>query len=198
MSRMRSLVLVTFSFLVIHSNAIAAPAAAPTDSTESSSSATGNFHFSPLAALLGIIDLGVDFKVNESWTLGPQLQFLNYKLDRAEVKATGLGVRGEYYLGRPVFSEGWHLASELIWMDLKVTEQISGITYDGTAKGTGLGVLAVYKWVWPSQFNLDLGVGFAAANARDIEVRSSTGLTERVEYSNATGLALEFAIGWLF
>jgi hypothetical protein len=169
---------------------------------------TMNIRFNPLVLIAGLVMVDFDIKVSDNWTVGPTLLGGGIKFtstdsggasDTIEVKASGFGVRGNYYFNG-VFTDGWYLSPAIQRQSISV--DVSDATSSASAEVTGTVLTGVggYHWFWDS-FNLNLGAGFSSwSGPAKIHVVDSGGNTQDVDASTsrATGLAIDFMIGWSF
>jgi hypothetical protein len=169
---------------------------------------TMNIRFNPLVLIAGLVMVDFDIKVSDNWTVGPTLLGGGIKFsstdssgasDTVEVKASGFGARANYYFNG-VFTDGWYLSPALQRQSISV--DVSDATSSASAEVTGTVLTAVggYHWFWDS-FNLNLGAGFSSwSGPSKIHVVDSGGNTQDVDASTsrASGLAIDFMIGWTF
>ncbi len=162
-------------------------------------SAAVNFRFSPLAIASGTANLELDFELAKSWSLGPSISYLSHEDNDYDVTGYSIGIRGNYYFGRDVFTQGWYLGPSLHYASVEVEENtIFWGTLSGKATGFALGVMAGYQWIWES-FNMMLGGGPVYYTIDSVTIESSDGTYEEsYEGMDGASLALEFTLGWKF
>ena len=159
-----------------------------------------NVRTNPLQLLLGVWNADVDFKIHRRWTLGPTVQLIDRKIEDYEVKAYGIGIRGNYYLNGEVYKQGWYLGPSLSWLSIEVADKDT-VLAPLTGKSTGFALSAIfgYQWMW-EKFNINLGVGPVLYTLSEITLEDSSGTIEE-DYDDSyagAGMALEFSLGWKF
>ena len=171
---------------------------------------TKNFRFGPIALLAGGLALDLDFRINEQWTIGPSLGYIKLKdKDRttdsgdpaeAEVQASALGVRANYYFDS-AFVDGWFLGPSFSFAKLEVDVKNKSTLQSASAEvsGAAIGILAGYHWFWDS-FNLNLGAGISSFTGPEkVTVNYSDGTKDEVKGPNGSAaFAAEFSLGWTF
>lgn len=166
----------------------------------SASGHTTNVRVSPLGLLIGALSIGVDFEVAPSFSVGPEFSYWNISIGNIEANATGFGIRGNYFFGRPVFTQGWYAAPFLNYASVNVKDKnYSGFNdvAEGSASGFGGGAMGGYQWIWEN-FNINLGLGLAVSTVSEVTVKTSTGSESKVNSQTVGGLAGEFSMGWAF
>lgn len=157
---------------------------------QSASANSTNIRFNPLGMLVGYINANVDFKVGSSWTIGPEVGYLNWDFSDTSVSATKFGVRANFFLGGNAFEDGWYIGPFAMYVSAEGKDDITSDTAKAT--GTIIGALFGYGWFWNS-FNMMLGLGFQSYN---INAEATT--TVDFDSVNRTGAAFEWTIGWAF
>ena len=165
---------------------------------------TMNFHFGPISLLVGSLVAGLDFQVNENWTLGPQGNFWKINLSSTSSQYTSdfavtqyaIGARGNWFKNG-VFTDGLYLAPELAYKNITLKTRDSGGDVTGSLSGLFLSGLVGYGWFWNS-FNMQLGIGYEVGlGDQSVQVRGSNGSTTSVS-STISGIDGEFQLGWTF
>lgn len=187
----------------IPAQAPAAPAPAPSDEGGSATS-TMNAHFGPVSLLVGSIMGGLDFQVNENWTVGPQVNYWKFNLSSTsssftsdfEIRQFSVGARGAWFKNG-VFTDGLYVSPQLDYKSIKLTTRDSSGEVSGSLNGVFATALIGYGWFWDS-FNIMLGIGGTfGLGDQGVEVKASNGNTTRVSTS-VSGLDGEFQFGWTF
>ena len=169
------------------------------------SSRVYNARISPIGVAIGALIIGLDYKLNNNWTVGPEFQYINYKLkltgtnysNDITMTSYGLGVRGNWFVDG-VYKDGWYVAPFGYFGSAKASGTGSdGVAIEGTASALIGGAMGGYGWFW-DQFNMMLAGGLSMPlGDGKVEVKDSLG--NKVEGSvNGSGLALEFSLGWVF
>lgn len=156
-----------------------------------------NLRFSPLSALIGVVDANFDFLVTPNLTIGPKLTYMNFKLFDVQLKGTAFGGEARYHFTR-AFEDGGYANFVLSTINVEASAKSNTTGETATATGSGLnyGIGIGYHWFWES-FNLNLGLVLGGTSASKIEVKDSTGTTvESASPNLATGL--DFKIGFTF
>ncbi len=153
---------------------------------------TFNLTTPPLSLFLGIYSLGLDVKITDQFTLGPVLGYYSDTSQGVKVKVYELGVRGNWFINKPVFNSSWYLGPSIAYVGTKASEDKVNVTLNLWA----LTVLGGYHWFWDSGFNLGLGAGFTHINWPDYVTVNG----KRISFSQfeETTLALEFKLGYSF
>lgn len=176
----------------------------PLAHSEGASSNTMNLRFSPLGLVVGAIGIQLDFKIHSEWTLGPALSYWHVKLDsdpalftsQYDVTASTFGARANWFKNG-VYTDGLYVGPALEYASVKVKTNDSISTVSATGTALMLSGLVGYGWFWES-FNMMLGGGLGVAlGGADVEVTDSSGSKTKVK-SPASGLALEYSLGWTF
>jgi len=170
---------------------------------QASENETLNIRFDPLGVVIGALGLNVDVNIGDGWSIGPELEYLRFKLNSSDqynskydVKLTSVGVRFNWFLNG-TFNSGFYLGPSLKY----VSDALNTSDNNGSASGRGsdfvcAGVVG-YGWFWPT-FNLMLGAGGRLAlGDNQITIRDSTG-RETKESPSLSGVALEFTTGFKF
>ena len=156
-----------------------------------------NLRISPLSLLLGLVGAEADFGISENWTLGPTFYYLNRSSDDFDVSATSLGIRGNYYFDRAVFTQGWYIGPSVSFLSVKVKDNSGTFNDSASASGTALTGIFGYQWTWES-FNINLGAGPVAYSLGKIRVKDSNGNEDTYSTYSNVGLSIEFNLGWKF
>lgn len=147
---------------------------------------------------LNLVDVEVDIPVASSWTLGPTARFHSRSDDDFDVKAWGVGVRGNYWFNRDVFTQGWYFGPAAGILHVSVTDESTTFgDMEGSTTAIVLSGFGGYHWVWDS-FNIMLGAGPVLYSASSIEVKDDAGNKETYKGFSGAGLGIEFTLGWKF
>ena len=164
-----------------------------------SSERHGNFRFGPIGLLVGYIGANLDFKLGDSsWTLGPEVSYWDVDIFDVDFEATWLGLRANYYIGRPALTTGWYIGPFVSYAKVitKDNDSSRGGEGRGEDKSFRLGALGGYTWIW-SSFNMMLGGGLQASTGDDVRTYYPDG-SYKTDDKSAAGLTAEFTIGWVF
>lgn len=162
-----------------------------------SSAHNKNIRFSPIAALVGIIDANFDYGITPNITIGPKVTYINLSILDVAVKGTSLGAEGRYHFTQ-AFDDGGYLNFVLATINIEASarSKTTGTTASATGSGLNYAIGIGYHWFWES-FNLNLGASVGGTSAGKIEVKDSTGSTVDSTTPNfSTGL--DFKIGFTF
>ena len=156
-----------------------------------------NFRFSPIGALLGMVNVEFDYKLSDNWTLGPTLTYWNFSLSGFSIKASSYGAQSRYFFNG-VFNDGAYLGLQAATMSIKATITSLGVEYSGESNGAVIGAGGGYHWFWDS-FNMNVGGFLYSSPATKIELKDSNGNKyDDQATSPVTGLGIEYTLGWTF
>lgn len=178
----------------------------PAAFAESTSNNADNFNvrFGPISLLVGVVNMGLDIAVNDSWTVGPEFSYMHRTLSSTagfttdyDVKAYAIGGRAIWY-ANGVFTDGLYITPKLDWAKAKVSSTDTLGTVEGEASAFVASGLIGYAWFWDS-FNIHLGGGLSLPMGEyKVKIKDSSGSEESVTVSRTGNLALEFDLGWSF
>jgi hypothetical protein len=156
-----------------------------------------NLRVSPLGFLIGSVGVSLDVPVSQQWTLGPDVGFMAYSDGVHDITGLKLGIRGNYWFGRDVFTQGWYMGPALNYSRATVKRDDELAKLDGEGTAITASVIFGYQWMWDS-FNINLGIGPSFTSAGTITITDDSG--QRSQYSGlqGTGLTGEFTFGWRF
>lgn len=159
-----------------------------------------NFRVNPLALLGGSFSVGFDVKMNDQWTIGPEVSYGSYRLTDSsysyDVSSFWAGARWNYFTAG-VFKDGWYIGPTIGYGTAKVS--YTGILGNTEASVSTLiaGALFGYGWFW-EKVNLMLGLGYAVGlGPTTVKVKDSSGYESTVN-TRVAGVAGEFSVGWTF
>lgn len=166
--------------------------------TESSADAHDfNVRVSPLGLIGDRYSVALDVKVFDGWTIGPVLNYLNYSAGDLNVKVTGLGVRANFYLGRPAFTDGLIVSPFANYVSVAASDKIASLPAEASETGGVFGASASYQWLWQN-FNLNFGVGAAFSSVSKVTVKSAFDTTRSVNARAGDGFFFDLSAGWAF
>lgn len=145
-----------------------------------------NVRVNPLAMLLGMIDMGLDFQMGNSWVLGPTGSFIFLSAGTTKITGYDLGARATFYTNN-VFTDSWFISPSIRYGSI----QVKSDTASSDLTGFGGALTFGYAWFWPSSFNIHLGLGVRYFNYPE----SSNGLDVSL---SGTGPSLTFDLGFVF
>lgn len=96
-----------------------------------------NFRFSPISALVGIVDANFDFVLGPNLTLGPKLTYMNFKLFDVQLKGTALGAEGRYHFSG-VMTDGGYANVQLSAINIEASAKSSTTGETATASGSAI------------------------------------------------------------
>ncbi len=166
-----------------------------------------NFSFEPIVLLVGLVNVNLDMKLNDSWTFGPTFSYWRVSVasgdpvytDKLSLSVFALGARGSWY-ANGVFQDGWYVSPVLQYVNAKVSTISAGQDLSASVSLVELMGLVGYNWFWDS-FNMRLGGGInLATGPSKVHVQSSNSTySNDVSYNpSSVGLAFDFMIGWTF
>lgn len=175
--------------------------------TSSSYSDSGDFvnlRFAALGLLIGYVNLDLEFKVSDQWSVGPTVSFWRYKGESSlftNNEYTGqrraFGVRSTWSKNG-AYRTGFYISPMLQIVDAKITGTGATSLSAVEAKGNGPVVSGVFGYHWfGANWNVSAGAGFIAGGPENIEVREGT-TTENVRSSRTAGITLDFMVGYVF
>lgn len=162
-----------------------------------------NVWVNPLGLIIGWMSGGVDFKISDSLTIGPQGAYFSASSSTTvlsvtqefKTKYTAIGAQARYYFSGNAISDGWMLTPFFQYVPLSYSITMAGVTQSTTATALQFGSLIGYNWVWDGGFNMALGLGGAyGTGSKTVTVGGTT------QNGSASGLgaSFEFAIGYAF
>ena len=176
-----------------------------TSVTSDASTKKWNLRFSPLGLPIGYINVDVDFKIGDNWTLGPTVSYwridLNdttYQGDKITLETSRFGARATW-AKNGAFRSGLYFTPMIQYVSAKANavSRSSGNTVNATTAAPLLTGLVGYQWFFGDTFNLNVGAGLAVGGGSKIEVNDGTSKTS-YDTSRSSGLALDFMLGWAF
>lgn len=154
-----------------------------------------NFRFSPISALVGIVNTELDVNLNSKWTVGPAFSYINLNYLDIDVKGTSIGVQSRYYF-KQFKTDGWYISPKAYYASAEASITSLGVKYTGSTSAVYLAVGSGYHWFWDS-FNMNFGGGLILGDT-NIEVKDSNGKKYPSTASAASSVFLEYTIGWTF
>ncbi|CAN5554788.1 hypothetical protein BH10BDE1_BH10BDE1_35160 [soil metagenome] len=165
-----------------------------------------NVRISPLGLLISYINVDVDFRLTDQWTLGPTLTYWKhnydstlYVSDALNVETMVIGARGTWSKNG-TYQTGLYVSPMIQFVSAKATgvSKASGVTLTGTGRAPILTGLVGYQWFNGTGFMMNLGAGLAVgASSSKVEVSDGT-TTSSAESTRSAGLALDGMIGYTF
>ena len=155
-----------------------------------------NVMTNPLLLLLGP-NVQVDYRLEDHWTVGPQVFYVNRTLGDYDLRAFSAGVNANYYFATAL-THSWFVQGgagyssvHLEGDDSKYGDRLSGSSSGVYAKGVG-----GYHWFW-GDFNLRLGAGVTYQSSR-VVLRDRNGDQAKASSGASLSLAGEASLGWTF
>ncbi len=164
---------------------------------------TFNVRFDPLGVIIGALGVDLDVNIGDGFSVGPELEYLHFKMDssdqynsKLDVKLTSIGVRLNWFVNG-TFNSGFYIGPSLKY----VSDALNTSDTNGSASGQGSDFVCAgivgYGWFWQT-FNLMLGAGGRLALGNDqITIRDAKGRETR-ESPSLSGVALELTTGFKF
>ncbi|HVJ64811.1 MAG TPA: hypothetical protein VM901_06120 [Bdellovibrionota bacterium] len=130
-------------------------AAALTSPRAAAQDDTGNVRINPVGFLIGFLNADLDFKLSETFTLGPSLGLINLSSGDTSLDAFAFGVRANLFLNGTAFTNSWYFGPSVTfgWAKLKTNSD------EASTSLTSIKAIFGYQWVWPSGFNLAVAAG---------------------------------------
>jgi len=162
-----------------------------------------DIRLNPIGIFFSAIDVNLDFKISQDWTVGVQGEYLHAQLAESgiytspyNISAYGYGVRANWF-EKGVFNDGWYLGPSLQYLSVSVKTTDAFGNVAGSASGTMASCLVGYGWFW-NNLNIMLGAGYGTVlGASSITIKDAVGNQETIT-ANLSGITLEFSMGWAF
>lgn len=151
--------------------------------------------FSPISALIGLIDVDLDVGVTEKFVITPNIQSWNLKIGDTDFSIFGYGLSATYRFNG-AFEDSWYLGPSFRTLNFKGEDATTRAEADVTAIGGVFG----YQWAWTS-FYMNLGGFVGSLSSADVKaVDKTTGLETGETFSvpGTLGVGLDFKLGWYF
>ena len=116
-----------------------------------------NIRTAPVSDLIGIYNAELDYKISDSFTVGPTLHSFNYTRDNTKYSNLLLGGRVNYYFGTAL-EGGWLASLSAGYGSFDVSRESGGLVYSTSSAMRIYTALFSYQAMWDS-FNLTFGVG---------------------------------------
>lgn len=165
-----------------------------------------NVRFAPLSLLVGWLNVDLDVRVNDQWTLGPTIGLWraniedNYFVgDKYQLKRNAVGVRANWSQSGS-FQTGFYVSPIVQFVRAEVSGVSKSTGNDITASASGITItgIAGYQWFWDT-FNLSVGGGLIlGAQSSDVSVQDGPSSYKVASSGRGTGVALDFMLGWTF
>ncbi len=175
----------------------------------SSANAAGaemNIRFAPLSLLIGWLNVDLDVRVSNQWTLGPTIGLWrtnvedNYFVgDKYQLKRNAVGVRANWSQSGS-FQTGFYVSPIVQFVRAEISGVSKSTGNDITASASGVTItgIAGYQWFWDT-FNLSVGGGLIlGAQSSDVSVQDGPTSYKAASSGRGTGAALDFMLGWTF
>lgn len=165
-----------------------------------------NVRFAPLSLLVGWLNVDLDVRVNDQWTLGPTIGLWraniedNYFVgDKYQLKRNAVGVRANWSQSGS-FQTGFYVSPIVQFVRVEISGVSKTTANDITASASGVTVtgIAGYQWFWDT-FNLSVGGGLIlGAQSSDVSVQDGPSSYKVASSGRGTGVAFDFMLGWTF
>jgi hypothetical protein len=119
--------------------------------------ASPRLFFNPISPILGNANLGIDYAISDSSSLGPELIFFNFRDGTEYLPGVGIGALWEIYIAKDVYTDSWILAPRASVFRLSKSHQ--------SINGFLVGASLAYAWFWASGFNMKAGLGLEYSHA---------------------------------
>lgn len=195
----KSFAKVTLATLVLFSILATTPSA-------NAAGAEMNIRFAPLSLLIGWLNVDLDVRVSNQWTLGPTIGLWrtnvedNYFVgDKYQLKRNAVGVRANWSQSGS-FQTGFYVSPIVQFVRAEISGVSKSTGNDITASASGVTItgIAGYQWFWDT-FNLSVGGGLIlGAQSSDVSVQDGPTSYKAASSGRGTGAALDFMLGWTF
>jgi hypothetical protein len=154
-----------------------------------------NIYTSPISDVFRAPNIGADFKISKSLTLGGSGSYIKATAGSLTAKAYVFTVRGTHYFSENTFTDSWIARAELGYLSGKITDSNPNNSNSGSMKGYIASALAGYHWQWENGFNMELLGGIAAYSVKT----NAKSDAKKISFAHS-GLApaLSFGIGYAF
>ena len=165
-----------------------------------------NIRFAPLSLLIGWLNVDLDVRVSDQWTLGPTIGLWRTDVEdtyfvgnKYQMKRNAIGARANWSQSGS-FKTGFYASPivQFVRAEVSGTGKTSGNDITASASGITLTGLAGYQWFWDA-FNLSVGGGLiVGAQSSDVSVQDGASSYKVASSGRGTGIALDFMLGWTF
>lgn len=160
-----------------------------------------NIRFGPLGLAVGVVNVQMDFKLNNEWTLGPSVAFVNWEDDDSvytndiEISGYSFGARANWF-NNGVFTDGFYIGPALHYTSIEAKVNDGGTEFKADGSVLVASSIFGYGWFWES-FNILLGGGIAIPlGDKEVTIKENGVETESVRITSS--FAAEFTLGWTF
>lgn len=164
-----------------------------------------NFRFAPLSLLIGWLNVDLDVRISENWTVGPTIGVWRINVpdsyfvgEKYLLKRNSFGVRANWS-HNGAFKTGFYLSPivQFVRAEASGVSASSGNSISATASATTFTGIAGYQW-FSDSFNITAGAGFIAGRPSDVSVVDGATNYKIAGDSRDAGFALDFMLGWTF
>lgn len=165
-----------------------------------------NIRFAPASLLFGWLNVDLDLRVSEQWTIGPTIGLWRIQIedsyfvgDKYDLKRNAVGVRANWSQSG-TFQTGFYASPIVQFAQVEIagTGKSTGNDISASASGLTITGIAGYQWFWES-FNIALGGGLILGGpASDISVQDGPTSYKIANNQRTTGAAFDFMLGWTF
>lgn len=159
-----------------------------------------------LSALAGILSVKGEYLLNDKMAVGVDLSYASKDTEPLEKDAsikTYHFTYSEYNLGFNYMITGTN-STDGFYINPKVGQLTSGISnfsdlnLSGSASASQLVVTAGYQWVYPTKFQLKLGLGTRATPTTDVVIYDSSKKEVYRASSNLNSAAIDCSLAYTF
>jgi hypothetical protein len=199
--------IIVFSILFLESICSGAQDANAIKQEDANLSKSYSAYFLPLDLLFGQFSFGLDTRLSEHWTLGPELGYWKNNtgqikgssdVDSSKIDAWRYILRGNWFYNG-TYNNGMYIAP-LFGM---ISSSVSGRWTDGTSFGASKiatygGILIGYA-AFGKTFGANFGIGYSTKlTGKYAEMQFHDGGWVRTKPPNTIGLMFEYAVSWRY
>lgn len=155
-----------------------------------------NLRFEPLRLIYSTLDVVLDIKVTENWTMGFEAGYSKYQnWPQIYVVTSIVGFRANWYKNS-TFSDGLYASPFIRYADVKI-DAVAGSVTEGRNYSNVLGCFFGYSWYWDN-FNILVGIspfGYSQPSTLVVKQQNGNVYGIRDRLLEATG---ELTLGWRF
>lgn len=185
----------------------AAKKEAPAEAASSGADGASTNIRASMALLIGYLNVDLDFKTNENWSVGPTISYWHFDIDstsgsftsnKLSATRSAVGVRANW-AKNGIFNSGLYLSPILQYVQAEVsgTSISTGNKITGRASGVVLTGLVGYQF-FGANWNASVGAGLGVGQATSVEVNDGTTTTSYRASGAGGSLAIDLMVGYAF